>query len=82
MPLVFPMTNLSLSEQFVFFIAQHLYCCEGMDLMTNQVISIAIFFACISGGCMLKILFNKKNFLNSVHIITPLVKHRYVLLFK
>lgn len=65
----------------MFFIAQQLSCCEGIDLMTNQVISMANFFAFISGGCMLKILFNKKNFLNPVHIITPLVKHRYVLLF-
>lgn len=66
----------------MFFIAQQLSCSEGMDLTTNQVISIANFFACISGGCMLKILFNKKSFLNLVYIITPVVKHRYILLLK
>jgi len=65
----------------VFFIAQQLSCCEGMDLMTKQVISVTNFFAHTSGGCMLKILFIKKSFLNLVHIIRQLVKHRYVLLF-
>lgn len=75
------MRNLSLFELLEFFIAQQLSCCEGMDLMTKQVISIANFFAYISGGCMLKILFNKKSFLNLVQIITLLVKQRYVLLF-
>lgn len=59
----------------MFVIAQQLSCCEGMNLMTNQVISIANFFAYILGGCTPKNLFNKKNFLNLVHIITLLVKH-------